>query len=283
MNAHTDYRSIVAAEVSARYGLPVSPEAVQIIPRGVSAFEPGEIEELTYRMRHRIAADARVSAYARQQRFAAAAQKPVEPVAAPVATISINEQEALAIKGEIRAVRREGAFVPLAHWFRLLIGQGKTPAECGEALGTSEKGAKQLATKCGVTFPEPPKPPRQPATVPAAAYAATMERNAERHDAAEQRRDNLARWARDGWTMEQLMAATGSSRLMIRKDLNLRGLSLRNGVLSELTAPDQDAIAARNARILQMRRHGIAFHVIAAEVGMSKAATHAIWTKASAK
>lgn len=280
-------RARIAAEVSARYRLPVSPDVVQIIPRGVSAFAIGEMEMPDWREQRRIAFRAMILNRQRISRVVKAnraAEKAAEAETRPVQkqdTPAVDD-EALKIAGAVRREKTRGPFVPREHWLKLLLAQGKTAAEIAPIFDLTVPGLKRMASLAGVPFPKPAPKPRDTQAIANRMAAGRKMINAGRHEAKERRQDQIAAWAREGWTLAQMVAASGVSAHRVSMDLNARGLSWRNGAIHPYVPINPKDAEERPAKVIALREAGLTLAQIAAKLGVGVATVHADWQRGKA-
>lgn len=209
----------VAAEVSARYGIPVDPAVVKIIPRGVSGLpDPlAPVSPAEARKAYTGAWYGSFKAKQRQAKFQRAAERAAELVTvSKPKRVAMSPEEARAKANARKADARKVAAATLAERLRSIA--DRPVAEIASSLAMSEKGVRMLATRLGLALVKPPqKPKRDPEARRAALDAARVIANAQRAEAARKRADEVRALADGIRTRAEIMAIAGVSRAYLRR------------------------------------------------------------------
>jgi AraC-like DNA-binding protein len=261
----------IAAEVAARYGVAVRPGAVVRAPRGASGrplpvWDGKRLIAPDYdKARWSAAAKAeavRKSRLARVDAAVVARRERVRALHAEGATVA-EMIEGLQVHGAtVRndlVVLQLSANRPLAKdpaaGVRDLISRGFTRrADIAAELGWTENWLLRVAAKAGIALPEAPRVPK-PRQVSRQIEAMKLARQGK----AEARRETVARLQAEGADLAAIMAATGSPKSTVRRDLKILGLTMIRPVAgSRETGPTREDLAiARQAQVAQMVAGGL--------------------------
>jgi hypothetical protein len=261
----------IAAEVAARYGVAVRPGAVAQVPRGASGrplpvwdglrlIYPGWDKKVVDKTKR--AEAARKMRLQRVDDAVLARREKVRALHAEGATVA-EMVEGLQVTDF--TVRNDLAVLHLvpnrarakdpAEGVRALISRGFTRrADIAAELGWTEKWLLRVAAKAGIALPEAPRVPK-PRQVSRQIEAMKLARQGR----AEVRRETVARLQAEGADLAAIMAATGSPKSTVRRDLKILGLALIRPVAgSRETGPTREDLAiARQAQVAEMVAEGL--------------------------
>lgn len=212
-------RNAIAAEVSARYGVPCRPEVVQFIPRGVSGL-PDPLAHVSRDQAKKAYTSPWYGSTATKQRAARLrkADEVAKPAKRPVMPPEQRRERNLARKRDARHAAADA----MAAKMRAL--EGRPLVDAAQTLGLTELGAKRLAMKLGVSLLLPglkgERQPRDTAAKLAALAEARAIANAARKAQADQRRAKLWALADGIRTRQQIAEISGETPSFIRKTLS---------------------------------------------------------------
>lgn len=249
----------IAAEVAARYGVAVHADAVQIVPRGVSAFQPESLDWKRQILARRRNADRVRRVMAAEGRLEVEAEPVVpvapviaKPVAPPRAKPPVKKAEAVR---SARAGQRDPVLQERDAELRRLVAEGQTARQIAAKFGIS-KGALWFDIKrLGLT---PVRPSR---AVTRARRAAEVEarrvaREAERAALLGRMRE----MAEAGQTAPQIAAALDMDYDMVRKAMQRAGISVRRA-----KSPGGKPVPLDPEMVAALWRQGMSMHGIARE------------------
>jgi DNA-binding CsgD family transcriptional regulator/uncharacterized protein YerC len=273
----------IAAEVATRYGVAVRPGAVAQVPRGASGrplpvWDGKRLIAPDYdKARWSAAAKAegvRKSRLARVDEAVLARREKVRALHAEGATVA---EMADGLQVNETTVRNDLAVLHLAphralakdpaEGVRALISRGFTRrADIAAELGWTEKWLLRVAAKAGIALPEAPRVPK-PRQVSRQIEAMKLARQGR----AEVRRETVARLQAEGADLAAIMAATGSPKSTVRRDLSILGLSLARPVAGgRLSRPTRAEITAvRQAEVARLVAEGLTRAAIRARLKVS--------------
>lgn len=241
----------IAAEVAARYGVAVHAGAVQIVPRGVSAFQPESLDwkqqvlarrRNAARVRRVMAAEGRLDCE----------PEPVAPVAPVIAKPTAKKA---AVVRAARAGQRDPVLQERDAELRRLVAEGQTARQIAERFAITKAALWFDLKRLGLT---PVRPSR---AVTKARRAAEVEarrvaREAERAALLGRMRE----MAEAGQTAPQIAAALSMNYDMVRKAMQRAGISVERA-----RSPGGKPVPLDPEMVAVLWRQGMSMHGIARE------------------